>query len=126
MRIGQLAKRSGLSRDTIRFYERKGLIASRPEPNATNSYRDYPEDLLEALEWIAQAQAAGLTLDELLQLMRQMDGLTDDEEFDGLAFLDHKINETKARIAASQRFLRTLKQTREALERAPHMDRTSE
>ena len=119
MRIGELSKRSGLSRDTLRFYERKGLIDSLPEDGSSNNYRTYAEDTLEALEWIAEAQAAGMTLADLIVLMRQLSDQFDDS-FDGLAFLDAKIVEVEDRIARSERFLQTLHQTRSALVRAPY------
>jgi len=118
MRIGDLAKRSGVSRDTIRFYERRGLICSAPEGGG-NSYRAYPDEALLTLEWIREAQVAGLTLDDLVTLMTQLDAHDGDEDFDGLAFLDAKIAEVETRVRQSQKFLRTLKVTREALERAP-------
>ena len=119
MRIGELAKRSGLSRDTIRFYERRGLIGSEPEQGAANNYRAYPDSTLPTLEWIGEAQAAGLSLDDFQVLMQQLDQEIGNEDFDGLAFLDAKITEVSARIRQSQRFLKTLRQTRDALERSP-------
>ena len=118
MRIGDLAKRSGVSRDAIRFYEKRGLIGSAPEGDG-NSYRAYSEDALLTLDWIREAQAAGMTLEDLMILMTQLDTHDGDEDFDGLAFLDAKIAEVEARLQQSQKFLRTLKATRDALERAP-------
>ncbi len=115
MRIGELAKRTGLSRDTIRFYERRGLIVSEPESGGTNSYRSYPEEAVLTLELIREAQDAGMTLADLTVFMAQVGA--DDSE-DGEAFLDAKIAEVEARIARSQRFLKTLRQTRAALARA--------
>ena len=63
MRIGDVARRTGLSTSRIRFYERNRLIpaASRGE----NGYRDYAADVLETLKFIAQAQGLGFTLDEI-------------------------------------------------------------
>lgn len=63
MRIGDIARRSGLSTSRIRFYERQGLIpvAARSE----NGYRDYPMSVLETLDMIHQAQSLGFTLDEI-------------------------------------------------------------
>ncbi len=121
MRIGELAKRSGLSRDTLRFYERQGLIGSAPEPGKTNNYRQYPDETLITLEWIAEAQAAGLTLAELTVLLGQLEADAG-EDFDGFAFLDARIAEVEARIVRSKRFLATLMQTRDALARAPYSD----
>ena len=121
MRIGALAKASGLSRDTIRFYERRGLISSQAE-SGQNSYRNYPEHALDTLSWIGQAQAAGLTLEELTNLMADIDRASEDEAFDGLEFLDRKIAEVEMRLKRSRLFLKTLRQTRSALERAPYQD----
>ena len=65
MRIGELSKRTSVSRDAIRFYERNGLITSQPSASASNNYRVYPEDTALTLELIREAQAAGFSLSEL-------------------------------------------------------------
>ena len=118
MRIGELARRSGLSRDTLRFYERQGLIRSGPGPDNTNSYRDYPEDALITLEQIADAQAAGISIAELVMLLGQLDA-ADPDSFDGEAFLQDRIDEVEARIARAERFLDSLKQAKAALAAPP-------
>lgn len=118
MRIGELAKRTGLSRDTIRFYERHGLIRSEPGPDPTNSYRDYPEDLIERLDMIGQAQDAGFTIADLSLLISVFEGGVD-PDFDTDGFLDAKIGAVEAVIARAERFLAVLKATRSALE-GPH------
>ena len=117
MRIGELAKRSGLSRDTIRFYERAGLLDSRPEPGASNSYRDYPEETLLTLEVISDAQAAGMSLADLTVFLAELTVIKDG--FDGEAFLTGKIAEVEVRMARARRFLRMLKDARNALRRSP-------
>lgn len=117
MRIGELARRSGLTRDTIRFYEREGLIASEPSADPSNDYRNYPEELVERLQMITEARAVGLSVADLAQLLRAMEGFGD-AGFDADAFLDDKIAEVTALIAQSRRLLDTLRQTRAAL-RAP-------
>ncbi|MDH5560878.1 MAG: MerR family DNA-binding transcriptional regulator [Deltaproteobacteria bacterium] len=63
MRIGQLSKCSGLSRDTIRFYEKIGLLpqAVRSE----NGYRDYPEALAGQLKLLNHAKELGFDLKEI-------------------------------------------------------------
>ena len=119
MRIGQLAKKSGLSRDTLRFYEKKGLIRSEKEQGGSNSYRSYPDETLITLERISEAQTAGLTLSDLSILLGQLAAEYDDD-FDGFAFLDAKIAEVEERIAMSQKFLETLKVTKDALKHAPY------
>lgn len=65
MRIGELAKKSGFSRDTIRFYERNGLITSTVEDSETNSYRNYKDDCLVWLAFFAGAREAGMTVADL-------------------------------------------------------------
>ncbi len=114
MRIGELARKSGLSRDTIRFYERYGLLSSAPGQETTNRYRDYPDDSLLTLELVNQAKSAGLTIADILRLVAQLNQRSDDD-FDGETFLDEKIAEIEARIATSRKFLETLRQTRNAL-----------
>jgi DNA-binding transcriptional MerR regulator len=61
-RVGELAKASGVSADTLRHYERKGVLCSQ---RASNGYREYPENAIERVRLIRQALAVGFTLDEL-------------------------------------------------------------
>ena len=118
MRIGELARRADVSRDTIRFYERHGLIRSSVDPGADNNYRIYPEDAVLTLEVIRDAQAAGLSIADITLFMGQF--MAQDGTADGIeAFLDAKIGEVAARLEASKRFLAMLRQTRSALARAP-------
>ncbi|QIK66411.1 heavy metal-responsive transcriptional regulator [Nocardioides sp. HDW12B] len=63
MLIGELANAVGLPSQTIRFYERKGLLPA-PERGA-NGYRTYDESTLARLRFVQTAQAAGLTLAEI-------------------------------------------------------------
>ena len=63
MLIGELADTVGLPSQTIRFYERRGLL---PEPvRGANGYRIYDQSTLTRLNFIHTAQAAGLTLAEI-------------------------------------------------------------
>ncbi|MGW2490029.1 MerR family transcriptional regulator [Streptomyces sp. NPDC001606] len=62
MRIGELAARTGVSRDTLRFYERIGLIEGDRRPNG---YRDFPPETVPWLHYIRTAQALGFTLAEI-------------------------------------------------------------
>ncbi len=118
MRIGELAKRADVSRDTIRFYERHGLIRSDVDPKADNSYRIYAEDAVLTLEVIRDAQAAGLSIAEITVFMGQFMA-QDGETHDAQQFLEDRITEVTTRITASTRFLDMLRQTKAALARAP-------
>jgi DNA-binding transcriptional MerR regulator len=71
MRSGTLAKRAGISSDTLRFYERRGLLP-RP-PRDANGYRRYPADALQRVTMIQRALAAGFTLADLARIFRQRD-----------------------------------------------------
>ncbi|MDH1262410.1 MerR family DNA-binding transcriptional regulator [Pseudomonas sp. GD03944] len=62
MRIGQLAQACDVSRDTLRFYEQRGLIAAR---RTSNGYRDYPADMVQLVLYIKTAQRLGFTLGEI-------------------------------------------------------------
>ncbi|MCC7596129.1 MerR family transcriptional regulator [Janthinobacterium sp. FW305-129] len=67
MKIGELAKRSGLAASTIRFYESKGLL--KAVDRQSNGYRDYPLEAVAVLSIISDAQQAGFTLDEIKQVL---------------------------------------------------------
>src|SRR5882757_555890 len=69
MLIGKLAEATGVSRDTIRFYERKGMFSGYVSPGATNTYRQYDEQIVDRIRMIKQAQHFGFTLTEIAKLM---------------------------------------------------------
>jgi len=67
MQIGELAKRSGLPIDTLRYYEKQGLI---PEPpRKASGYRDYPMVTLQYLHLIHRAKSVGFSLKECQDLL---------------------------------------------------------
>jgi DNA-binding transcriptional MerR regulator len=68
--IGELAKATGVSTDTLRHYERKGVLHSQ---RAGNGYREYPEDALERVRMVRQGLAIGFTLDELQSIFKVFD-----------------------------------------------------
>ncbi|GGR93249.1 MerR family transcriptional regulator [Micromonospora fulviviridis] len=62
MRIGELAAQAGISTDTVRYYEKVGLVAGRRLPNG---YRDFPPETVAWLHYIRTAQALGFSLAEI-------------------------------------------------------------
>lgn len=71
LRIGDLATRSGVTADTLRYYERRGLL--QPSGRRASGYREYPPEAAAIVHFIKHAQALGFTLaevDELLRLRR--------------------------------------------------------
>jgi len=65
--IGALASRAGVGVETIRFYERKGLVRRPPRPG--RGFRVYPEDTVARIRFIRQAQTLGFTLQEIAGLL---------------------------------------------------------
>jgi len=65
--IGEVAKRSGVGIETIRFYERKGLIDD--PPRRLSGYRQYPEETIDRLRFIRKAKELGFTLNEVNDLL---------------------------------------------------------
>lgn len=64
MRIGELARHAGVSRDTLRFYEKIGLLRGE---RLANGYRDFPPETVTWLHYVRVAQSLGLTLAEIAQ-----------------------------------------------------------
>jgi MerR family transcriptional regulator, copper efflux regulator len=65
--IGQLAKQAGVNLETIRYYERQGLI---PEPpRRASGYRQYSPDFVKRIQFIKRAQALGFSLKEIVDLL---------------------------------------------------------
>src|SRR5690349_1815186 len=65
--IGQLAKAAGVASSTIRYYEREGLL--KPEARSGGNYRVYTRGSLERLEFIRSAQAVGLSLADVGEML---------------------------------------------------------
>ncbi|WP_022698133.1 MerR family DNA-binding protein [Euryhalocaulis caribicus] len=66
--IGRAARQAGVSVETIRFYERKGLLEQPARP-AGGGYRAYPADAIRKLQFIKQAQGLGFSLREIHDLL---------------------------------------------------------
>jgi DNA-binding transcriptional MerR regulator len=71
VRIGQLAARTGVAVRTIRFYEHAGLLAA--PPRTTGGYRSYDDDAVTRLRFVRSAQALGLSLAEIAEVLRIRD-----------------------------------------------------
>ena len=69
MRISELAKRADVTADTIRFYEKIGLLDESHFSRQENNYRDYHESALARLELVRQGQEAGFKLAEMVGVL---------------------------------------------------------
>ena len=70
--IGQLAKRTGVGVDTVRYYERSGLLA--PAGRLASGYRRYGDVELRRMRFIRRAKSLGFTLEEIAALLALSDG----------------------------------------------------
>ena len=102
--IGTLAAAARVGVETIRFYQRRGLLET---PERGTGIRRYGDDDLRRLRFIRQAQAAGFTLEEIRELLA-LDASQDRSRARELA---------KARIASLGEKIAELEQAREALRR---------
>lgn len=68
MTISKAADRAGVGVETVRFYERRGLI-DRPRRPATGGFRIYPRETVERIRFIRQAQTLGFSLEEIGELL---------------------------------------------------------
>jgi MerR family mercuric resistance operon transcriptional regulator len=105
LQIGEIAKRSKVNKDTIRYYERLGLIS---EPERTDAgYRIYSEDIIERLGFIKRMQELGFTLKEVDKLL----GVKDNDEAkcsDITEFSADKLKEVQEKIRDLQQIERML------------------
>ncbi|MBI1903695.1 MAG: MerR family DNA-binding protein [Planctomycetia bacterium] len=67
MRTGELAERAGVNVETLRFYERQGLLPV--PPRRTSGYREYPAEAVDLVRFIRRAQHLGFSLREIKELL---------------------------------------------------------
>lgn len=93
--VGEIAKRCDVNKETLRYYERVGLI---PEPSRTNAgYRKYPEETVNRLKFIKRMQDLGFSLAEIDKLLGVVDK-DDDRCLDMYEFVVQKIEEVQKKI----------------------------
>lgn len=101
MTIGKLAKAGGVGVETVRYYQRRGLLGT---PSRDDGVRRYDADDLHQLRFVRQAQAAGFTLEEIGKLLA-LDATDDRGAVQAMAearivALDQKIGELQAAKSA--------------------------
>jgi DNA-binding transcriptional MerR regulator len=71
MKIGELARLADVAIDTVRFYERRGVLP--PPVRQPSGYREYRTATVERLRFVRALQEMGFTLDEIIELVTQVD-----------------------------------------------------
>jgi len=121
VRIGKLAKAAGLTIKTIRYYETRGLLPV--PPRTEGGYRLYSEADLHRVEFIKQAKALGLTLEQVRELaVASRERACAMTRSLLLKRLDERINQTAQQILTLKRLKRELEHRQEALARRPPTD----
>lgn len=102
MRIGELAAATGVDSETIRYYEREGLLNT--PTRQLNGYRTYGRPQLERLSFIRHCRALDIPLADIRQLIAILDGPGED-----CGQVDHLIDAQLARVQARLQSMRALK-----------------
>lgn len=105
--IGKVAKAAGVGVETVRFYERRGLI-ERPSSVST-SFREYPAEAVEQIRFIKRAQELGFTLAEISELL-QLACTTTSSRSDVKQLAQNKLSAIRKKIVDLQSIEATLSQ----------------
>jgi Hg(II)-responsive transcriptional regulator len=68
MRIGTAAEQAGVNVQTLRYYERRGLLPQ--PPRRQSGYREFPDDAVRVVRFVKRAQDLGFTLEEIEELLK--------------------------------------------------------
>lgn len=118
-RIGEVARRSGVAIETLRFYEKCGLI--EPDGRTESGYRLYDSSVFERLSFIKKAQSVGFRLEEIARIIDESAaGKRPCKEVRRLAA--EKLDELDQRIKELRRYRRELKETLAAWEHEGERD----
>lgn len=115
MRIGELAERAGVTPDTIRYYEREGLLP--PAERTESGYRDYGTATLDDLQFIKKAQALGLRLGDIREVMEISSGGEPPCEHVRATVVE-RLSEVEERLRQLRGLRATLRETLQRLDRA--------
>lgn len=108
MSISQLARSAGVGVETVRYYQRRGLLPDpRPQKTGVSGIRHYGPEDTRRLRFVRSAQAAGFTLEEIAELLR-LDSTDDRPRAREMA---------RARIAALDERISELQRARQSLSR---------
>ena len=105
MKIGEVAKRSNIGIETIRYYEREGLLLE-PE-RRPSGYRQYDESTVERLDYLRGAKELGFTLAEIRELLEL--------SFAAHVGCDHVRQRAEAKVADIEGKIRSLQRMKRSL-----------
>jgi len=114
MWITETAREAGVNTQTLRYYERRGLLPKPPRRGS--GYREYSDDAVRIVRFIKRAQELGFSLDEIEQLVR-LRGVRRGERHRVRAIAERKIEEIDRKIAHLQSMRGALEQLVESCHR---------
>jgi MerR family transcriptional regulator, copper efflux regulator len=98
MLIGEIAQRTGLTKDTIRFYEKMGLITACNRQAGTRLYKEFSEEIIHRLLLINQAKALGFTLNEIKQFVQDWGNHSTIPEREQIRIVERKLEEISQKL----------------------------
>lgn len=107
LKTGEVARKAGVSVDTVRYYEQRGLIDE--PPRRASGYRQYPPRVIGRIRFIKQAQKLGFTLGDIEELLRLRDA-PNTSCSDMLHRAESKLVEIDEKIAALSNMKTTLEE----------------
>lgn len=110
--IGQIAHTAGVNVETIRYYQRVGILIEPAKPG--EGYRIYPSDTVDRIRFIKRAQQLGFSLQEISELLELGDGHCDD--------VRHRAEEKRTIIDQQIKDLQNLQETLDTLIQACQCD----
>lgn len=108
MKINELAKKTGLTVYTIRFYEKEGLLDSRHVRREENNYRNYTDEAIERLKFIKKLQGVDCSLTELKEILQDHD-VNRYTDLQRIEWIRQKIREIERKKDEYDQMLGTLK-----------------
>lgn len=109
LRTGEVARRAGVNVETLRFYEREGILAQ--PPRRVSGYREYPPETVDLIRFVKRAQQLGFSLQQVRELLnlrkvprrasKKVRSLVQDK----LSEIEHKIRDLEAMHQALRELL---------------------
>ncbi|HKY52188.1 MAG TPA: MerR family transcriptional regulator [Candidatus Limnocylindria bacterium] len=107
MRVGELARRSGISATTLRYYERMGLL--RPAARSVSGYRDYPKESVQQLALIGRAKELGFSLKEIKALLARPRGTSREALLTAVSAKLTQLERERRSLGSKERSLRDVR-----------------
>jgi DNA-binding transcriptional MerR regulator len=113
MLISELAAKTGVSTDTIRFYEKEGILKNDCAARGDNNYRHYTDEAIEKLNFIIRGKKLGFTLKEIKKIIAEWDSVSPEQAAD---FIQSKVQQIEEKILQLQQFKTYLLEKKAKLE----------